>query len=225
MKVRGVSANIYVGNKNPKLNLIALVTYLLFPRFLIIQEAKNFKGSIPGYRAYRAPRHLTNSNDYRSTIFLVRRGTKVVEQDWQQVPKGQWQYHDNKREARVFGRITLALKRKRLDVYGVHRCPLGPIPPRPVNREAWIAEHNFLTDWYRSSVDSIFGGDWNTRETSHPEDKFSLRALAKAVRSKTYVLGIDGFLTSRNLRVNKLRKLNRKFGSDAHHPVVIDFEL
>lgn len=228
MKVRGVTANIYVGNKNPKLNLIALVTMLMFPRFLILQEAKNFQGSIPGYKAYRAPAHLAKSSDDRSTMFLVRRGTRVVNEDWTSVPGGNWQFHENQREPRVYGKLTLAFgrkkNRKQLNLFGVHRCPLGPKPPRPVNREAWIAEHQLLAQWGSDERDSVWGGDWNTRESSSPDDKYSIKSLAKDLLAQCHLDGIDGFLT-RGLKVLSLRKLNRKFGSDAHHPVVIQFEL
>lgn len=228
MKARVVSFNLWVGNKRPRANLLRLVTFLKFPRILVLQEAKNFRKSIPGYRAYRAPSHLTEGPEYRSTIFLVRRGSRVLRDDWIAVPDGEWQFKDNKREQRVFGRLRIAVGRKKrrrvFDVYGAHRVPLGPLPPRPINRKAWIAEHRTLALWDQGDHDSIWAADWNTRKGTHPYDKFSLRSLAEDLLAKIHVIGIDGFLT-RGVKVLKVRKLKRKFGSDAHHPVVITFEL
>lgn len=228
MQVRGVSFNLYVFNKFPKFNLLALVTFLALPRFVIVQEAKNVKGTILGYKAFRAPANLAKSDDDRSTMFLVRRGTRVVDEDWGAVPGGAWQYKDNKREPRVYGKLTLSLGRKKrpklLDVYGIHRCPLGPLPPRPVNRTAWIAEHEMLVSWGQNDNDSLWGADWNTRENSNPDDAFSLKSLAADLKARMHLDGIDGFLT-RGVKVLKLKKLNRKFGSDGHHPVVITIKL
>jgi hypothetical protein len=228
MKVRGVSVNIYVGNQNPTANLLALVTFLGFPRFLVVQEAKRFTGTIPGYKAYRAPSHLAESADDRSTMFLVRRGTRVIDEDWTAVPGGRWNYQGNPREPRVFGKLTLALGRKSrqklLDVYGIHRIPGGPKPERPLNREGWIAEHELLETWGRDERNAIWCADWNTTEDREADDKFSLKSLAADLRAKMHVLGIDGFLT-RGLKVLKVKKLKNKFGSDAHYPVVIKFEL
>jgi hypothetical protein len=113
--------------------------------------------------------------------------------------------------------VGIETREGRAVILGVHR-----VPSRRVNVEAWQAEHRDLRSWGRARTRPIvMGGDWNGRASE--TDPFSVPTLADEIGAETHLRGIDGYLT-RGFTVGPVRKLDRRYGSDAHHPVVIDLE-
>ena len=72
-------------------------------------------------------------------------------------------------------------------------------------------------------MDVVLGGDWNAQWDALPFYQFSLQALAKhgILADDVRIIHIDGFMVV-NGRVRDVERLEDKFGSDAHRPVVAD---
>lgn len=62
------------------------------------------------------------------------------------------------------------------------------------------------------------GGDWNAAWNEMPGYTFSLQSLAQHLKADAGIKHIDGFMVV-NGKVQQVKKLDDKYGSDGHEPV------
>jgi hypothetical protein len=136
-----------------------------------------------------------------------------------------WEWNGNEKPMRVFVFVIVRWQGQVYVLICVHRIPNGPKPAIDRNEAAWNAEHralvNLVGDLRESASNAtyVLGGDWNAGEHDMPEYQYSLASLAQDIAAKMFVLHIDGFLLI-NGRMVEVEKLDNKFGSDGHRPVM-----
>ena len=237
--MRLVTFNKWIGQRQvlANRNLRRLARKLGKPLFIVLQEAQNFDGTIPGYRAYRCTEQgLTSDDTYRAIVILVHESVRVKAAFARSVPGGDWVWKAGAKEARVWVRLVCELEGEVFEVWGGHRIPGGPMAGIVSNRKAWAAEHRFLVEWIlrvkqkHPNRPIFIGADWNSHRDDNPHHSASLAELAHRVGGRWFLRGIDGFLViaGRGLpqppkRRRRVRKLLGKFGSDGHRPVVLDY--
>lgn len=227
-----VTHNIWVGNKDPRGNLIRLrddtaaITGTR-PHAIVLQEAKRFRGTIPGYDRHACDEH---GDECRSTVVLVRdRGVDVTRARFLHVDGPDWvgPKHGDPHEPRTFPDLTLEVHDEhgdqRWDLLGVHRTPGGPNPHIAVNGRSWAAEHDEIVGWADHRQERHEGrpflivGDHNDRAgTLEPR---SLGRLAADIDATAKMRGIDGALVH-GARATA-EELPGRYGSDGHQPVII----
>jgi hypothetical protein len=228
-RLRTVTWNAWVGQLPSRMrrNLIVLTTLLRRPHVVVVQEAWRWDGTIPKYIRHAARDGLVDDDTGQSTVIFVREDVPILHKGAQVVAGGEWVYDGNRKQPRVFPRVTVEWDRVVWDIIGIHRIPGGPTTPRPVNQPAWDAEHDLIREWVLDIVMRHPGrpvlllGDWNT----HPDEKGerSLAALARQIDGTVVVIGIDGGILV-NCTPHRLHKLTSTYGSDSHRPVVITAE-
>ena len=129
--------------------LLALVARS-WPHVIVLQEAKRFRGSIPGYRRHAAPPSLREDAD--NNIILVR--NNLPQRGWAVPVDGPGWVHEKPKPPRTF----YAVKVGWVTLVSVHRCTKG----KSVNKAAWQAEHDTLRT-LAAQVPGAFVpvGDWN----------------------------------------------------------------
>jgi endonuclease/exonuclease/phosphatase (EEP) superfamily protein YafD len=211
--VRVLSWNVYVGQAPEAVRrwLLVLVA-LTWPHVIVLQEAKRFTGTLPGYRRYAAD-DLARP-DAANCVVLVRKDRRVTRERPLPVPEpaGRWTFREPK-PARVFYTIVVD---GWLQVVDLHRCVWGQLR----NRTAWEAEDDTLTGCVHDEVEALaMVGDWNDR----PQHVWALspRSLATRLGGRLeyhHPRAIDYALV-RGCRA-RVRKLPRKYGSD-HAPKLV----
>lgn len=220
-RLRVVSHNMYVGNKDPKGNLTRLAENT-DADVIVVQEAKNWHGTIPGYERFVADSDRPEAD---STILLVRKkDTEVHRERSIEVGGPDWigPKHDLRHKPRVFPAASIEVRGRRWDVIGIHRNPGGPDSR---NEDAWRAEDKALVEWearreeHRPKRPAVLAGDWNDRKaTKHP---VSVSSLAKRLGGDLRLRGIDGAIAIGADGIH-VKELPGRYGSDGHNPVVID---
>lgn len=200
------------------------------PLAIFLQESArdNTRWTIGGYVAYTGP----DAGDGDNNRILVLDDAEVLDSGHFRVPDGAWTWNGNDKPARVFVWVAVRWRGRVWVLVVVHRVPNGPVPLIHMNNEAWKAEHKGLVDlddtlakrWPNAVF--AFGGDWNATMREMPDYRYSMRSLQKdlGVTGKgEAVIAIDGFLV-RNGEVLDAEKLDEKYGSDGHRPVVVKVE-
>lgn len=192
---------------------------------LCLQEVWDWDGTIPGFIPIRA-RLEDFGAEGRSTQWLIRDDAEILHTGFRQVPGGDWTWNGNRKQPRVFPRVVIRWDRQVWDLVGVHRIPGGPEPAIDLNRTGWNAEHTMLDTWQariadnrRGEVRALFG-DWNAAEDERPGYPYSIASLAESVNAEAALRHIDGALVA-GAGVRDLQRLENKYGSDGHHPVVM----
>lgn len=192
-----------------------------------LSEAKRLDGNVlPGYKNAAAPARMGDDHD-NCRLLIRRAGTTFIAEGAVKVPGPMWQWKDNRKPTRVipweafarFGQVYVAIS--------IHRIPMGPVPGNAVNRAGWAAEHRAIVSLVRElrrrfpEAVIILGGDWNAGWNERPEVPFSLRSLARDLGEAVdaAVFHIDGVLVLGG-KVRGGERLDNKFGSDAHYPVL-----
>lgn len=191
------------------------------PELLVASEAFKVRGSIPGYD--RVGPEWSRDKDECSTIVLVRRkhGISIRRDRTIKVDGPDWYWNGNRREPRLLVDFTLDADEQRWDGLAVHRTPGGPRAGIVANRASWAAEDAAIAAWFarrdrRFDRPTFAFGDWNDRATTvHP---LGVRGLARRVDADLALKGIDGGIVA-GARARS-RKLDGRYGSDAHRPVV-----
>lgn len=225
--VRAVTFNVWVGQRLSRLriNLLLMVTRLSFPRVVALQESRvGGMWTIKGYRCFAPGRKYPDGYQNR---LLIRRGSRVVDKGAVQSPVG-WNYGGKPKPPRVFPWVAIAVgrrKRRRIFVFvNVHRIPVGPDQPRPVNERAWDAEHDLLIGLNKDlkkrfpGCTTTFLGDWNSHERKMTSDPHSLKSLSVKLGAIMEIIDIDGFMVV-NGSPKRVWKMPYGFGSDGHRPV------
>lgn len=219
--MRIVTFNAWVGQRPRALrkNLERLVDVTERPEILAVQEAKRWDGTIPGYERVAWDTKGAHEDTGNGVILVRRRGVEIYGRRFLHVDGPWWEVvnHDKMHPPRLYPGVGIETREGRCIVLNVHR-----VPSRHVNSEAWAAEHRDLRAWAgRRAHPFAMVGDWNGRESDR--GPFSISTLAEEIGGKAHLRGIDGAIT-RGFKVTHLERLDRKFGSDAHRPVVIDLE-
>lgn len=224
-----ITHNVYVGQDPASVgrNLRALTRFRR-PLAVALQESRRFHGPVRGYRLLAAQdKTLTRDDSYRHNQLLVRRrGVKVRKVVPLKVPDGDWTYDGNHKEARVFLRVVLEVRGRVEEVWVIHRCPLGPNPPRDLNVKVWRREHEFIVDQVTGVLRRHPGrkitllADWNTSEGKNPHHPCSIESLAEELGARIHMVHIDGALQINGPRC-RVERLDGFYGSDHHRPVVV----
>lgn len=217
--LRLVTFNEYVGQsaRRAARNLAQLARDTDHPHAMALQEARRFTHSIPGYRRVAVDTVL--APDDGDCVLLVRDDVEVVKE--RQVPVGPPGWigpHGDSHPPHIFVGATLETEGRRWDVLDVHRC-WGMRHQR--NMPTWRAEHAALMRWLRDRASRERGrrpvvalGDWNAgAEDLSPLAHDVGRVCQLAMR------GVDGALAINATAA--VHELGEKYGSDAHHPVVV----
>lgn len=220
-----VTFNVWVGQPLDRLraNLIRLAKDTDFPDVICLQEAKRWKGSIPGYETVRADSERPEAG---STVLLVRkRALDVVREVSVEVGGPDWigPKHGDIHQPRVFPGAVVrdTVTPGRVDVLGLHRNPGGPDSR---NEAAWNAEHRAILEWAdQREANAAFRpkvllGDLNSRRGANADDPQSLASLAKRLDARLITRGIDGGLVIDG-DVKDVEELEDGYGSDGHKPV------
>lgn len=219
-QLRVVTFNAYsAGNKAIRDNLCDLIEDAGRPEVVALQEAWRLDGSVPGYRRVG---DQGSSREVGSSIALVRLDVEVTRERVYRVGPG-WSWQGNKRAPREFVDFTVAHDGMRWDFLATHRTPGGPYAGIKGNRASWAAEDRAIDAWFdrredREDRPKACLADHNGRAGD-------LRArgigdLARRVGAKAALRGIDGALVT-DARA-RTRKMKGRYGSDAHHPVIVD---
>lgn len=225
-RLRLVTHNVWVGNRGDELraNLSRLAEDTSWPHAIAVQEATGLRLAIPGYqRVAVAVDELRHPDDLgcqlllRDDVELVRRRLVPVGGPWWTGPK-----HGHRHPPKVFVGATVGWAGLRWDLLSVHRVWTGGMRR---NMGAWAAEHEALAEWTRARAARADGhrpvvelGDWNGRTSD--TGRLSVTGLAAQVDGKLTMRGIDGALAV-NATVSGCRELERRYGSDGHHPLVM----
>lgn len=197
------------------------------PLAIFLQESSrdNVRWTAGGYVAFTGPDEGLGDNNR----ILVQQGAEVIASGHFRVPDGAWTWNGNDKPARVYPWVAVRWQGRVWVLVCVHRVPNGPQPSIGMNKNAWNAEHvgiielkARLMDRWPNAVFAI-GGDWNARMNDMPEYRYSMRSLQKSLDvpgKGEAVLHIDGFLVD-NGEVTDAEKLDQKYGSDGHRPVVV----
>lgn len=188
------------------------------PEVIAVQEAKRYGGSIPGYeRVAASMKHLED----RSCLLLVRRRGVKIHRERELRIVGPWWTgpHGDRHPPRVYPGVGIETPEGRAVVLNVHRTPIRN-SGKPGVAGSWAAEHVQLRAWLndRTTHPAAAVGDWNGRESD--TEPMSVSDLAQQTRTDLRLRGIDGALTKGF--EGRTRKLDQKYGSDGHHPVVVD---
>lgn len=222
-RLRVVSFNAYSAGNNTKEirdNLIDLAEAAERPEVICVQEGWRHDGEIPGY--VRVGDASDATREIGSTFALVRADLTVERSRVHRVGPG-WVWNGNKRRPREFVDFTVSHDGRRWDFLATHRTPGGPYARIQGNRESWAAEDRAVEAWFKhrdrwadrpaTCVADHNGRGWDLRPRG-------IGDLARRVGARLALVGIDGGLVKAARA--KVRRLARKFGSDAHRPVVID---
>ena len=189
-----------------------------------LQEVWDWEGSIPGYQPVRTPRGMFGPEG-RSTQWLLLDDLDY-RAGFRQAP-GEWIWNGNRKAPRVFPRVSFQHAGKTWDLTGIHRVPNGPKPQIDMNRAAWNAEHSLIEQWQTNIQErrpkhlrALFG-DWNAGADEDPGYPYSIARLAKEIGCQTAMRHIDGALVDQRLEVRELQRLEGKYGSDGHRPVIM----
>jgi hypothetical protein len=193
------------------------------PHVMALQEVENFGGTVPGYQRVVAE-PTPDNREADSCVLLVRRDLRVVRERHLLVKGGAWRWH-REHPPRVYAAATIEASGRRWEVMGVHRIPGGPLAGIKENRQPWAAEHSAIEARVFKRADraghpQVLAGDWNDRaDNAHP---LSVASLAERLGGQLVLPkgGIDGAIVI-GCRVVHAEKLDDKYGSDAHRPVVI----
>lgn len=219
--LRLVTFNMWVGNRDPRQNLMALAFDTNRPHVIALQEARRFNGTIPGYERHDVDEPGNPESD--NCVLLIRKeGVQVKRERDIDVKGPAWigPKHGLKHPPRDFPGITVEVDGQRWDVVNVHRSWTGGLRH---NMGSWTAEHRALVSFadrraqFAPNRPLAFVGDWNGRR-SDPR-RFAMRDLNKSIGGRLLLKGIDGALV-RGCR-GRARRLDEKYGSDAHKPVEI----
>lgn len=220
--------NVFVGQprNSAVLNLGKLVR-LEDPDVFLLSEAKRLGGKIlPGWLNHAGDAKLgQDAANCRVLVNLAR--FHVLERGAWKVPGARWRWKKPK-PSRVY---AWALIRRISDgavflVVSLHRIPGGPVPGIVENRAAWGREHTSIVRevgrlaarFPKATV--VLGGDWNAGANEKPEHRWSLASLARDLGGAAVrILHIDGLMVLRG-RLGRVYKLDGRFGSDGHRPVV-----
>lgn len=223
--LRLVTFNVWVGQHPKRLrrNLRRLVRQLNHPHVIALQEAKRFRGTIPGYQrlACTEPQH----EDDLDCVLLVRNDVAVIHPRIVRVDGPMWRgpKHGLAHAPKVFVGATLEHLGRRWDVLNVHRTWTGR---GRHNMASWNAEDTKLHSWLTHRAQRanatrpvIALGDWNGGLADRRYDATVAR-LAHDVDAQYAFSGIDGALAINVSDVSR-RELDDLYGSDGHHPVSI----
>lgn len=210
-RLRCLVWNVYVGQHPAKVRAaLLLLVARHWPHAIVLQEAKRFRGTIPGYR-----RHAANIGhpDAGNCIVLVRKGLPQSTARALPVVGGAW-VHKRPKPARVFVAVKVAW----LTVVSVHRCTRGP---DNVNAPAWKAEHKTLLDAARVRDPLAMLGDWN----AHPDARSPSPARLAEQFGGHVVTADESDIDYALVRgaVAVIKRGRATYGSPGHAPFLITF--
>lgn len=209
---RILSWNVYVGQSSAAVRAaLMLLAVLHWPHYIVLQEAKRFGGSIPGYRRHAADD--LERDDADNCVILARKGLRVTGQPLPVDGPG-W-VHKKPKPSRVF--MATTERRPRLTVVDVHRCTRGM---SGTNAEEWQAEHATLVLHAEATAGPLLQvGDWNAQ--ADRRHRTSPQALAERIGGRVVAAEEDDidYAIVRGCRAS-IRRLRRKYGSD-HAPALL----
>lgn len=219
-----VTFNGWVGNPDWRANLTLLANDTDRPHVLALQEAYRFGGTIRGYRRLACSHR--DDNDAQSTIVLVRDDVPVTRHRCLHVDGPDWigPKHGIRHDPRTFRDLTVEVDGTRFDVLAVHRTPGGPQPGIKANAASWAAEDAEIVSWAtrrearHPDRPQVVIGDHNGR--TGDDRPLGIGDLAARLGAVARLRGIDGALVAEAGKVTA-RKLDGRYGSDAHEPVVV----
>lgn len=222
-----VTFNANQGTGTLRDNLTRLAEDTGQPHVIALQEVKNFGGTIPGYQRVVA-KPTPDNREADNCVLLVRSDVKVVRERHLLIEGGAWTW-TRAHPPRVYAAATIEEDGRRWEVMSVHRIPGGPLAGIKENRPAWAAEHSAIEARVskragRAGHPQVLAGDWNDRaDNDHP---LSVASLADRMDGQLVLPkgGIDGAIAI-GCRVVDAQKLEDKYGSDAHRPVVITLSV
>lgn len=207
-------------------NLIRLADDTGRPALIYVQEgSRGDAWTIPGYTAHRGSPALGPEHD--SCVILVRNDGRILDKGAWKVPGGQWTWNSRRRAPRVWPWVVVDFDGLTIAAINVHQIPNGPTPWRDDNARAWNAGHRLLLDKVpdlaRRFPDAVVvpGGDWNARLDAKPDHPASLLTLAEQLGALPRLRHIDGFLVVGG-HAGPPERIESKYGSDAHRPVVVE---
>ena len=218
--MRVVTHNVWVGQPPAKLkaNLRRLIKATAVddepPVAIALQEAHRLNDDLPGYRRFWIP----GSDDDRNNQLLIRReGVKVHREHLVHAPHP-WigPKHQQRHDPRRSPGATIEVDDRHWIILATHLIPNDGRNPMAADGE-WDS----LTVWANGRMEDrplVMLADWNSRK-----DSPDLRRFAHRTNTEIHLKGIDGALT-RNCRVDRIKELDGKYGSDGHNPVVLDLE-
>lgn len=216
-KLRLISWNVYVGNKPARIRTsLMLLAALFWPHAICLQEARRFKGTIPGYMRYASTDK--NRDDSGQNIILVRRGVNVEGAGPENVPGDGWTYNGNPKPPRTFYGLIVWVANTPWHILNVHRCVGGPNGNSP---DEWAAEDATIETWAGEMPNrepTIIVGDHNDRGTTRRPG--TVADLAHRINADILTVGdtIDYALIRDCDGI--IRRLARNLGSD-HAPQLI----
>lgn len=215
-RLRLISWNVHVGNSPATIRRALIVLAAMFrPHVIVLQEAKRFTGTIPGYRRHAADD--STAKDAANCVTLVRRGARNVRGGPEHVPGKGWSYKGNRKPPRTFYSNRLTRGGVRWHVLNVHRCVGGP---NGNNVAEWMAEDATIVGWAQQRPEGvlvILGDQQN--DHAKPRDPGSTANLADRLGADILTPGGIDYALTRGAG-GKIRKLARMFGSD-HAPVLV----
>lgn len=191
------------------------------PAALLLQEARHWpRGWEP--RGYRA---LPSDGDM---AIVLRDDAEVIASGTWTVPGGGWVWNGKDRGPRVWPWVVARFGATTVALVNVHQIPNGPNPYITRNARAWASGQRMLAEKVpalarKYGCPVVLGGDWNARMDASPEHPASMLTLADSLGAKVRVRYIDGFLIV-GAGAGKAEKLEDKYGSDAHRPVVVEVQ-
>jgi endonuclease/exonuclease/phosphatase (EEP) superfamily protein YafD len=207
-KMRVLIWNVYVGQHPAKVRAALMVLALRhWPHVILLQEAKRFGGTIPGYRRHAADK--LDVPDADNCIVLVRE--ILTPQRGRPIPvAGPGWTHDKPKPPRVFSEVDV----EGITFVSVHRCTSGMDGK---NAAEWEAEHDALVTAGSVAYDAmVMAGDWNAR----PGRRHASSPAALARELDAEIVADDDeaidYAIVRGVRAT-IAKLGLRFGSD-HWP-------
>lgn len=220
--MRAVTFNPYTGNSEheQRSNVMEMIEAAHFPEVVALEES-HIEKPLPGYDHFwwQGLRQDTT----HTSLMIRQEGTEVRREFFIEPGGPDWfgPVHNLRHPPRKFPAVTFIEEgvhdRQRWTTAAIHR-----IPNDFRNPEAIEFEWNAITHWANARPKRrpiVMPGDWNGRESEPDFQEFE-----RKTGMEFQLLGPDGFAT-RNCRITYMRKLERKFGSDAHRPVVAEFQV
>jgi hypothetical protein len=206
-------------------NMNRLVRVTNEPLGVFLQESKRapVDWAIPGYKGHAAG--VSFGEDHDNCRILVRNEVQILARGAEKVPGEPWEWNGNQKPTRVFPWLLVKWNGQVYLLICVHRIPNGPAPHIDANARGWVNEHWTLVRMVEEitrdhpGATAILGGDWNAQMSDMPEHPASLKSLRDRLDAQARILHIDGYMVINGLALH-VEKLEGKFGSDAHRPVV-----
>lgn len=238
MRIRTVTANMYVGNKTPGLGVERLIKTIRpwrKPDSLGLQEVGAHMGNLNGVKGYRAFWKAGESRFTRSNAILVRDKYEILGTKFYPAAAGAGTVLTPPRN------ILVVKYRKGKHKIAHVNTHFHVVPEETLARQSeseygragrQYRDHaKLLNEIVKKYEDAgyivIVTGDINARKKhGQPEWKYSVYNYIKKVRMRTLLHSVDMIAYPRSLKLTAHRTVSRTVtGSDAHDAIVAVFRL